>query len=122
MRPHQRLDLWQRTVQFVLKVYRGTERFPKEEKFGLTSQLRRAAVSIVANIAEGAARTSPKEFLQFLSHAQGSQSEVDTELVIARGLAYLPERDYEELAKDLDDIGRMTTRLCQSIRRKQQLH
>ena len=79
MRPHQKLDLWKRAIEFVVAIYKITERFPKEEKFGLTSQLRRAAVSIVANIAEGAARTSPREFLQFLSHSQGSASEVDTE-------------------------------------------
>ncbi|HKZ01114.1 MAG TPA: four helix bundle protein [Pyrinomonadaceae bacterium] len=121
MRPHQKLDLWKRAIEFVVAINKITERFPKEEKFGLTSQLRRAAVSIVANIAEGAARTSPREFLQFLSHSQGSAREVDTELVIALRLGYLVEKEYLELSRDLDDIGKMITRLSQGIRRKQLL-
>jgi four helix bundle protein len=119
MRPHQRLDLWRKAIDFVLAIYRLTERFPKEEKFGLTSQMRGAAVSVAANIAEGAARTSVKEFMQFLSHSQGSASEVDTELVIALRLGYLPEKDYLDLSGDLDDIGRMLTRLSQSLKRRQ---
>jgi four helix bundle protein len=118
MRPHQKLDLWRRAIEFVVSVYRTTERFPKEEKFGLTSQVRRAAVSIAANIAEGAARTSTKEFLQFLSISQGSASEADTELVIARELGYLTTNEYEHFGRDLDDIGRMITRLSQSLRRR----
>lgn len=119
IRPHQKLDLWRKAIDFVLAIYRLTERFPKEEKFGLTSQMRRAAVSVAANIAEGAARTSVKEFMQFLSHSQGSASEVDTELVIAFRLGYLPEKGYLDLSGDLDDIGRMLTRLSQSLKRRQ---
>ncbi len=65
MRPHQKLDLWRRAIDFVVRLYKVTDRFPKEEKFGLTSQVRRAAVSIAANIAEGAARTSLKESCSF---------------------------------------------------------
>ncbi|HEV8368076.1 MAG TPA: four helix bundle protein [Pyrinomonadaceae bacterium] len=115
MRPHQKLDLWKKAIEFVVAIYKVTEGFPKDEKFGLTSQLRRAAVSIVANIAEGAARRSSKEFRQFLSHSQGSASEVDTELIIAHRLGYLTSGDYERLADDLDHIGRMLTRLSQSL-------
>ena len=118
MRPHEKLDLWKKAVEFVVSIYRVTEGFPKEEKFGLTSQLRRAAVSIVANIAEGAGRRSTKEFRQFLSHSQGSASEVDTELVIAHRLGYLANHDFGELSNDLDHIGRMITRLSQSLVRK----
>ena len=70
MRPHERLKLWKRAVEFVVSIYRLTNSFPKEEKFGLTSQIRRAAVSVPANIAEGAGRQSDKEFLHFLSNAQ----------------------------------------------------
>jgi len=83
MRPHHSLDAWTRSVDFVVEDYKLTDKFPKEEKFGLTSQIRRAAVSIPANIAEGAARKSDKEFLQFLSIAQGSASEVETEILIS---------------------------------------
>src|SRR6476659_10007017 len=89
MRPHKRLDLWNKAIEFVVKIYTLTEQFPKDERFGLISQLRRASVSITANIAEGAARTTPKEFIQFLSHSQGSASEVDTEIVIALKLGYV---------------------------------
>lgn len=119
MRPHQKLDLWRRAIDFVVAIYRLTEQFPKEEKFGLTSQLRRAAVSVAANVAEGAARTSTKEFRQFLSHSQGSASEVGTELLIALRLNYLSETDFESLDKELDDVGRMITGLSQSLKRRE---
>ncbi len=118
MRPHEKLDVWIKSVDFVVTVYRTTEQFPKEEKFGLTSQIRRAAVSVPANIAEGAARTSPKEFMHFLSNAQGSASEVETELLIAHRLEYLRETDYRKLRSTLDDIGRMITGLIQHLKRK----
>jgi four helix bundle protein len=118
MRPHESLDVWTRAVDFVVTVYRSTEPFPKEEKFGLTSQIRRAAVSVPANIAEGAARTSSKEFIYFLSNAQGSASEVETELLIAHRLGYLNERDYFRLRAALDDIGKMLTGLRQYLKGK----
>ena len=118
MRPHENLDVWAKAVEFVVSVYRITEPFPKDEKFGLTSQIRRAAVSIPANIAEGAARTSPKEFMHFLSNAQGSASEVETELLIARRLAFLGEGDYAALRSSLDEIGRMLTGLLRHLKRR----
>ena len=90
MRPHENLEAWNKAVDFVTKVYRATESFPREEKFGLTSQIRRAAVSIPANIAEGAARDSKKEFVYFLSNAQGSASELETELLIAKNWVFWP--------------------------------
>src|SRR5918998_400467 len=107
MRPHEKLDVWGRAVDFVTVIYRTTDGFPREEKFGLTSQIRRAAVSIPANIAEGAARESPKEFAHFLSNAQGSASELETELLIAQRLGYLPETSYCAMRDTLTDIGRM---------------
>jgi four helix bundle protein len=115
MRPHERLDLWKKAIEFVIAIYKVTETFPKEEKFGLTSQLRRASVSIVANIAEGAGRRTPKEFRQFLSHSQGSASEVDAELIISHRLRYLSTSDYDRLTKDLDLIGRMITGLSKKL-------
>ncbi len=117
MRSHNNLDAWKRSIDFVVAVYRVTDRFPKEEKFGLTSQLRRAAVSIPANIAEGAARKSSKEFVQYLSHAQGSASEVETELLIAFRLGFVTQPHYDELCRDLDDIGRMITGIAKYLKR-----
>jgi four helix bundle protein len=110
MRPHEKLKLWIRAVDFVVRIYELTNSFPKEEKFGLTSQIRRAAVSVPANIAEGAARQSHKEFVHFLSNVQGSASELSTELLIARRLGYLSQLDYQEGNDELDNIGRMDCR------------
>ena len=118
MRPHEKLDVWNKAIDFVVAVYKVTETFPKEEKFGLTSQVRRAAVSVPANIAEEAARNSSKEFAHFLSNAQGSASEVETELLIARRLGYLNENSHLELRASLDNIGRMITGLSQHLRHK----
>jgi four helix bundle protein len=117
MRSHTQLDAWKKSIDFVVEIYRVTDRFPKEEKFGLTSQLRRASVSISANIAEGAARRSAKEYLQFLSHAQGSASEVETELHIAHRLGFLSDAEYDELGKAVNDIGRMITGLANYLKR-----
>lgn len=118
MRPHNNLDAWKRSIEFVLRIYKVTESFPKDERFGLTSQIRRASVSIPANIVEGAGRKSDKEFIQFLSHAQGSASEVETELLIASRLGYIKAVVYAELEKELDDIGRMITGLSNHLKRK----
>ncbi|MGB8511144.1 MAG: four helix bundle protein [Pyrinomonadaceae bacterium] len=118
MRPHEKLDVWNKSVGFVVEVYRATDNFPKEEKFGLTSQLRRASVSVPANIAEGAGRKSSKEFAHFLSNAQGSASEVETELLIAQRLGFLGEPTYLKLRGSLDEIGRMITGLCHHLERR----
>jgi len=117
MRPHEKLDVWKKAIEFVVAVYRATDD-PKDERFGLISQLRRAAVSIPANIAEGAGRKSYKEFAHFLSTSQGSASEVDTELLIANRLGYFENSKYMELHASLDEIGRMLTGLCQHLQRR----
>jgi four helix bundle protein len=118
MRPHEKLEVWNRAVDFVVTLYKVTEAFPKEEKFGLISQIRRAAVSVPANIAEGAARESMKEFVHFLSNAQGSASELSTELLIAHRLGYLEESLYSETVAELDNVGRMILGLSQHLKRK----
>lgn len=88
MRPHQKLEAWSKSIELVTEVYRTSDRFPKEERYGLTGQIRRAAVSIPANLAEGAGRRSQKEFAHFFSISQGSASELETELIIANKLGY----------------------------------
>jgi four helix bundle protein len=118
VRPHEKLEVWNRAVEFVTVIYRTTDGFPKEEKFGLTSQIRRAAVSIPANIAEGAGRESAREFIHFLSNAQGSASELATELIIAYRLGFQGETAYHELISELDNIGRMIYGLSQHLKRK----
>ena len=118
MRPHERLEVWQTAVELVVSVYKATESFPKEERFGLTSQIRRAAVSIAANIAEGAGRNSSREFSYFLSNAQGSASELATELLIAQRLLYLKREQYQQLMQTLDSIGRMIVGLSRNVRAK----
>jgi four helix bundle protein len=118
MRPHEKLDVWKKGIDFVVALYKTTERFPKEERFGLTSQLRRAAVSIPANIAEGAGRKSYKEFAHFLSNSQGSTSEVETELLIASRLGYAEESSYQALRSSLDEIGAMLTGLSQHLEKR----
>ena len=116
MRPHEKLKLWKRAVEFVVRLYKVTAPFPQEEKFGLTSQIRRAAVSVPANIAEGAGRQSDKEFAHFLSNAQGSASELATELLIAHKLGYLTSKDYNEISEEVDHIGRMIVGLARTVK------
>src|ERR1041385_1446529 len=122
MRPHEKLNVWKRAIDFVVLVYELTKTFPSDERFALTSQIRRAAVSVPANIAEGAARQSDKEFLYFLSNAQGSASELATELLISRRLGYLSEDDYNRSCVGLDQIGRMIVGLVQTVRDRSQAH
>ncbi|MBC8400312.1 MAG: four helix bundle protein [Candidatus Marinimicrobia bacterium] len=88
MKSHKDLDVWKNSMSIVTEIYQLTKQFPDEEKFGLSSQLRRAAVSIPSNIAEGAARSSNKEFIHFLYISLGSLSELETQLLIANNLEY----------------------------------
>lgn len=120
MRPHEKLDIWKRSVEMVVLVYKMTEVFPKDERFGLTSQIRRAAVSIPANIAEGAARTSDKEFLNFISIAQGSSSELQTELLVSEKLGFLNKNDFDVINKELTEISRMMIGLSKFLKQRNQ--
>jgi four helix bundle protein len=107
------LIVWQKSMAFVVNVYRVTRDFPKEEIYGLTSQIRRAAVSIPSNIAEGQARRTTGEFLQFLGHARGSLAEVETQLLISKELGYLA--DPQTLITQLSEISRILAGLISSL-------
>lgn len=112
------LKVWQRARSLVLECYALSRDFPREELFGLTSQLRRAAVSVVANIAEGHGRRYRKEFLQFLSHAEASLREVDTLLVLSADLCY-GNTDRRSVAESLaQETGRMLTGLRMAVERR----
>jgi four helix bundle protein len=111
MRLHHSLDVWGKSIDFVTEVYKLTSTFPKAEKFGLVSQLRRAAISIPSNIAEGAARGGLKEFYNFLSIAQGSAAEVETQLMISNKLGYLEGGQFNEMLDLINAISRMITGL-----------
>ena len=91
MRTHKDLDVWKDGIELVSEIYKITASFPKEEIFGLTSQIRRAIVSVPSNIAEGAARNSKKEFTQFLYISLGSLSEIETQLIISKQLGFMKE-------------------------------
>lgn len=114
-RKHQDLLAWQVAIELVKSVYSITSSFPREEIYGLTSQMRRAAVSVPANIAEGAGRNSKKEFIQYLTVARGSLSELDTLVVIAAELGYLAEP--QEVQSPIDRAFGLIGGLINSERR-----
>ena len=103
----EQLKVWQLAMDIAKEIYVLTNEFPSEEKFGLTSQIRRAAVSIASNIAEGAGRYSDKEFAHFLSIASGSSFEVRTQLLIAASLNYITKEKVDPLVKRLSELEKM---------------
>ena len=115
-RGHRELRAWQNAILLVEQVYQATTLFPKEEVFGLTSQMRRAAVSVPANIDEGYARNSTKELLHFLSISAGSLSELDTLIEISSRLGYL--KNAEELSEKVDGVSGLVMGLAASIKRR----
>jgi len=117
-KPHKKLDVWQAAMKTATMIYKLTDRFPEEEKFGLVSQMRRAAISIPCNIAEGAARQGKREFKNFVSMAQGSLSELDTQLELAILLGYVSTEDLRELWDQLLRIDKMLTGLIRSLEKR----
>ena len=110
------LKIWQRGVQLVEDIYQNTKNFPKEEVYGLTGQIRRAAVSIPSNIAEGFGRFHNKEYAQFLFTALGSCSEVITQLTIAQRLGFIKNNDAENLIGEAEQISKMIMGLVKKLR------
>jgi len=112
---YRELVVWKHAHTFALKVYRSTQKFPSEERYGLTSQLRRATLSIVSNIAEGSGRQGDREQVRFLRIARGSVSEVECQLLLSRDLGYLEPRIWTNLDEECQSLARMLTGLIRSL-------
>ena len=116
MKDHKELDVWKESVDLVVQVYTVTKDFPKDELYGLTNQIRRAAVSIPSNISEGAARNTEKEFVQFLHIALGSASELETQLIIAQRLHYT--NDLQQVFDKLTTVMKLINGLIRHYKNK----
>ena len=115
-RSYRDLDVWKLSIELVKEIYQVTAKFPPTEMYGLTNQLRRAAISIPSNIAEGQGRNSFKEFKQFLAIALGSLAELETQLIISHEIGYLTLDDYGKLSAALDTIRKMIKALANSLK------
>ncbi len=112
------LKVWQRSIDFVVKLYEMMDTFPKEEKYGLISQMRRSAVSIPSNIAEGTGRGSNTEFARFLEFSLGSLNELLTQIEIANRVGYFKQEDYEYLVSELSQISNMLFGLYKTLQKE----
>jgi len=119
LKKYQQLIAWLKAIDLVSDIYSLTSAFPRDEIYGLTSQLRRAAVSIPSNIAEGQGRATKGEFIQFLCHARGSLYEVETQVVISRNLGYLALEQQQSISEALGELGRILNGLIASLQQKQ---
>ncbi|MFZ0199343.1 MAG: four helix bundle protein [Candidatus Sulfotelmatobacter sp.] len=115
MKDFRRLRVWEKVHLLTLDIYRLTARFPREELYGLTSQMRRCSASMGANIAEGCGKQGNNELQRFLYIASGSASELDYHLLLARDLSYLPDEDYRRMDHNLAEARRMLTALLQKV-------
>ena len=115
MKSHKDLLVWQKSMELVTNVYVATRSFPKDEIFGIVSQMRRAAVSIPSNISEGYGRLYEKETVKFLSNALGSATELETQMIISKNLSFLPVEDATELIMDIQEIIRMLSALIKTF-------
>lgn len=115
MNNYKKLNVWISSISLVKNIYNLTRKFPKEEMFVLTQQLRRAAISIPSNIAEGAGRNSNAQFKNFLQISIGSCFEVETQLIISKELEYISEEELETISKELDSIMKMNHNLQKTL-------
>ncbi len=118
MKPHHKLKVWKKSINFVKHIYKLTSKLPDAEKFGLTSQMCRAAISIPSNIAEGAGRNNHKEFVHFLRISQGSIAELETQILIGQNLGHFKNTTIQALLDELDEISKMVIGLQKSLRKK----
>ena len=115
MHNYKKLNVWVSSISLVKNIYKLTRKFPKDEMFVLTQQLRRAAISIPSNIAEGAGRNSNAQFKNFLQISIGSCFEVETQLIISKELEYISEEELETISKELDSIMKMNHNLQKTL-------
>ncbi|WP_337966931.1 four helix bundle protein [uncultured Flavobacterium sp.] len=118
MSDFRKLLIWQKSMSLITKIYFSTNNFPKEEIFGLTSQIRRSSVSISSNIAEGSGRESDKDFLRFLNISVGSLFEMQTQLEIAKNITYLNEQEFNNLYEDSREVERMLVSFIKKIKNR----
>lgn len=118
MKSHKDLELWKKSVELVKTIYEITKSFPKEELYGLTNQIRRSAVSIPSNIAEGAARNHNREFIQFLYIALGSIAELETRIIISEKLLFLSRNTSEKIQNELVELKNMSLGLIKYLKNK----
>ena len=118
MKTFRDLLIWQKSMTLITKIYQSTNLFPKEEIFGLTSQIRRSAVSIPSNIAEGYGRESKQDFLRFLNISIGSLFELQTQLEIAKNISYLNENEFNNIFEDSREIERMLVSFIKKLKER----
>ena len=117
LKSYQQLIAWQKAIGLVTNIYKTSAAFPRDEIYGLTSQLRRAAVSIPGNIAEGQGRATKGEFIQFLCHARGSLYELETQILLGRNLGYVPAEEEKLLVASIAELGRILNGLITSLQK-----
>jgi four helix bundle protein len=116
MKDFRTLKVWEKSHALTLAIYKATEEFPRQEQYGLTSQIQRAAVSIPANIAEGCGKDSDAELKRYFLIAMGSSSELEYLLLLARDLGYLPEKDFQTMTADLVELRKMLNAFIQKLK------
>jgi four helix bundle protein len=112
----RKLNVWEKSHQLTLNIYKSTSSFPKEELYGLTSQMRRAASSIPSNIAEGCGRNTQPQFARFLNIAFGSASELEYQMILSKDLNFIKEKTFDELINNVTEIKRMLWALLQKVK------
>ena len=115
MKSYEDLEVWKKAIDLSVNIYEMTKLFPMEERYGLTSQIKRSAVSIASNIAEGSGRSTERDFIRFIAIARGSASELKTQIIIAYRIGFLNEIDYEKSVRWIDEITRMLSGLRKSL-------
>ena len=118
MQDYKNIKVWQKSYKLVLRVYKLTDVFPRHELYALTSQLRRAAVSVPSNIAEGSAKESDTDFARFLEIAIGSAFEMECQLMLAKDLGYIQENSCSDILNEVDEVKKMLASFIRTLRRK----